>query len=285
MVSTNFTIASGVYLDEQDLAIKLDTFMTESISGWTRAATISGSSIDRDTIYYSDGSSPGLYDRNFVRVRGTTNELQFSVAADYSVSSGWTLSGVATSNDTEIPTGTTSGTYWFIGNPDSVYISVMHAGTSSKHFGGFGTWTTYYSPADDPKPYYVFGHQVAGNTFQNSRCLSYGVGSWGNSVLRSPSSFAGTSQTYFASHNTALNNAASQIRSGQAYIFEPVFYCNTTVAVSEVRGEMTGLHIIGGTPYSHGGVINITGIGTTSGKYFIHKFDNSTCWAIGKIAP
>lgn len=285
MVYSTFVMTSGVYTDEQDLASKLDTFMITTISGWNQIEIITNTATDRDTAYYGIGSTPGEYDRSYVRVRGTGDELRFSVASNYNASTN-TFSDLVTSADTELPAGTTSGNYWFIGNADSVYVTIMHPGPGfSKHFGGFGTWLTYYDKEYDPKPHYAFGHQTSSETFESDRCKSYSPGSWGKSAEKSPSTSSGTSQIYLAEHSADIEEASPQVRTNQPYLFEAVFYHATNLDTSEVRGEMPGLYMIGGQPYTHGNVVTISGIGTISGKYFIHKQSNSACWAIGKIFP
>ncbi len=285
MVYSTFVIASGIYTSEQNLASQLDSFLQTTTSGWHRVEVITNTGTDYDVAFYGDGSYPQEYDRSYIRIRGTGDELRFSVAAGYNETSNVFIDEI-TSNDTELPTGTTSGTYYFVGNSDAVFVSISGSSLGTKHFGGFGRWKTYYSYQDDPKPFYVFGHQTAANTFTSSRLLSYGVGSFGKSYETSypKATVSGSSKTYNSAHSTDLNNAAPNPRTNQPYMFEPVFYCSTAGS-REVRGEVPGLYIIGGSPYNHGSVITVSGTGSIGGKYLIHKFSNATAWAIGKIYP
>lgn len=284
MTERNFTIASGVYLNEQDLASRLSTYLTTTISGWSLLKSITNTATDRNLAFYGTGSDED-YDGAYVSIRGTGDELRFGIGSNFNSITNNYSDATYSADVQDILTGTTSGTYWFIGNKDAVHVSLMLPGPGfAKYHGGFGFWNSYYSPDYDPKPHYSFGQFVAGRTFTGDRCISYSPGSWGLSVNRvANNTLSGTSQIYNAARNGDLNNATPQKRTGQPYLFEPVFYSDVSFNTTEVRGEMPGLYFIGGTPYTHGNVITISGIGDISGKYFIHKFSDTVCWAIGKI--
>lgn len=284
MVSTAFTIASGIFIDEQDLLGHLDTFMTSTIGGWTQVKVITDTAGDKNIAYTGIGSSPGTYDTNHVRLRATSNNLEFHVLSLFDPATDTDSDDVNdASGEGQIPI-TTSGTYWFIGNEDTVHISIEYIGAGTTYHGGFGTWITYYSEEEDPKPYFLFGHSASSATFADTdRCRSYGPFSWGSSGESAGTTYSGTSRNYRSEHNTQLNVAAPQPRTGEPYLFEPIFYHSSNFEFAEVRGEIPGLFIVGGSSYGHGNIITVSGIGSINGDYYIHKYDDNTCWAIGKI--
>jgi hypothetical protein len=285
-VQETFTVASGTYVDEQALLGSIDAFMASGIAGWTQLKVITDTASDKDIVYYSDGD--GTRDRNIVRLRATSNNLEFHT---YSVFNTGTDTGLDDlyNSETAIPTSTSSGIYWLFGNKDSVYVSVEHDATSNKHLGGFGTWISYYDPADDPKPFFVFGQSSSTKLFNDSteRCRSYGPGSFGSTYYpyTAGTSLSGTIRNYMSEHSENVKYGVTQARTNQPYIFEPVFFTIETSPYIEARGEMPGLNLIGSAPYSNGNIITISGINAMNGFYFIQDHDDSSevCWALGRL--
>lgn len=282
MIDVNFTLVSGTYVDEQDLLGELDYFLTMTIHGWTKVKTITDTPTDRNIAYYTDGSITGIYDRMWVRARAVSNQLQFTVMSEFVSSTDTDIDPFGgTQSSTELPVGTTSGTYWFMANKDAVHIVVDRDDGATRH-GGFGHFVTYYNRFEDPKPFYVFGQTAASQTFVSAtRLRAYAPHSWGTSfdVLGS-----GTALGYLARHTSLLANGTPNPRSGEPKIIEPVFYTDSTFMFNEVRGEVPGLFMGGGTGYDHGNLVSIFNTpGTVSGTYFCHKHTDSLTWFVGPV--
>lgn len=283
MVATIFTLVSGTFSSEQDLLSELDFFITQTVGGWVQDKVLTDISTDKNIAYYTDGSIPGFYDRCWVRIRATDDEIQFNGLSGFD-------SGTDTDYDqfggeggnTGLPVGTTSGIYWFAANEDVVHIVIDRASDSTTYHGGFGYFDTYYSRQEDPKPFYVFGQTATEQTFENAiRLEGFGPQSWGTtfSVVSS-----GTGRGYEAAHPALLANGTPNPRSGEPKLIEPVFFTDTTSTYYEVRGEVPGLYMCGGLGYTHGSFATITGtLGTFAGKYFVHKHTDIVAWAIGPV--
>lgn len=283
-VATSFTIASGTYTDEQDLLASLDTFITSSISGWTQIKVITDIASDKHIAYYSTGDNSR--DRNEVSVRATGDYLEFHCYSwfDTDTDTGYDdLYGT----ETRIPASTSSGTYWFFGNKDSVYVSVEHSGTSNPHLGGFGQFISYYTPQEDPKPFFVFGQVASSTLFDNA---SERVRSWhpeafgaGYNPLSPLTSFSGVAINCRSSHYDEIQYGVSQVRTGEPYFFEPIF---TGVETGiDMKGEIPGLKLIGISPYTHGSIITVSGINLINGDYFIQGHTNASPvgWCLGRV--
>lgn len=283
MVSTDFTLVSGTYGSEQDLLLELSYFMTQLIDGWTEIKIVDDAYATNVNIaFFSDGSQVGIYDRFYVRAQGISDSLRFNVLSGFDASTDTDHDAIGgTGNETELLTGTSSGTYWFIGNADAIHVVVDSVGDGTLH-GGFGHWLTYYSRPEDPKPFYVFGQTAQSQTFAGAlRLESYGPRSWGNSMSATDS---GSGAAYEAPHPVEIANGSPNPRSGQPKLIEPVFYTDVTFPSYEIRGEVPGLYMCGGEPYNHGNVVTVTGTpGTTTGDYYIHKHTNDLTWAVGPI--
>lgn len=282
-IATTFTLTSGVYADEQALLAALDGFLVDDIGRWVRLKVVTDSPTDKNIAYYADGTHPALYERFYLRMRATSDNLRvygmsyFDTATntDYDAFGG-------TSNETELPTGTSSGTYWFLGNYDNVHVVIRDVAGNTYH-GGFGCWRTYYNRLEDPKPFYVFGQTASGQTFQSAdRLESYGPQSWGTSFSVAVS---GTARAYRAQHPTEVAYGTPNPRSGYPRLMEPVFYTAAVFPSSEVRGEVPGLYLCGGSPYTHGNLVTISGgEQNPRGVYFIHKHADDIAWALGPVA-
>ena len=277
-----FTLSSGVYTDEQDLVSKLDTFMTTTLS-WNKLKDITDTVSDKNVAFYNDGD--GEYNRNFVSVRGTSNYVEFHSYSLFNEDTDVGSDDLYNTN-TRIPTSTSSGVYWFLGNRDCIHVSVEHIPSADSYMGGFGYWRTYASSEEDPKPVYVYGQTSTSQLFSDSseRVRSYAPKSWGTSVDKN-NTLSGTVGNYASNHNTAIVNAASQSRTGQPYIFESVFFTYDNVPYFESRGEIPGIHLIGDSSYTNGQIITISGINLINGNYFIQKHSsaNNVHWAIGRV--
>jgi len=281
MVDTNFTLVSGTYADEQDLLGELDFFLTQTIQGWTQVKVVTDTASDKNIAYYSDGSEPGFYDRFWLRIRATSNELRFNGASLFNPDTD-TDSDVfgGGDNETELPTGTSGGEYWFMANKDAVHIVVDRLDSSSRH-GGFGLWDSYFDELEDPKPFYVFGQTAQSQKFTSFRLISYGPHSWGTSYSTLGS---GVERAYEAPHPADIALGTPNPRSGEPKIVEPVFYADGTFRYYEVRGEVPGLYMCGGTGFDFSDLVTIEStLGTTSGTYFWYKHTDDVCWAIGPV--
>lgn len=282
MVDTSFTLVSGTYADEQALLTELDFFLTQTIQGWTQVKVVADTASDKNIAYYTDGSNPGFYDRMWMRIRATGDELRFN---------GMSLFDPVTDTDSDffggssqaymIKTGTSSGTYWFMANKDAVHVVVDHLDNNYRH-GGFGHWNSYYNRFEDPKPFYLFGQTAQSQTFQSAfRLGSYGPHSWGTSYDTVGS---GNGRAYEAAHPSDVAYGTPNPWTGEPKLLEPVFYCDGTFKYYEVRGEIPGLYMCGGAGYDFGNLVTISGTpGTVPGTYFWYKHTDDTCWAIGPV--
>lgn len=281
---TVFTISSGTYTDEQDLLNSLDSFITGTINGWTQLKVVTDVASDKHIVYYSDGD--GTRDRNTVSIRATSDFLEFHGYSWFNTDTDTGYDDLY-NTETRIPTSTSSGTYWFFGNRDSVYVSVEHSGTLNPHLGGFGQWVAYHSPEDDPKPFFVFGQQSSSTLFNSTseRVRSWGAKSFGTGYNSLEPSLSGVVSNYRSSHTDAIKYGTSQVRTGQPYIFEPVFTSIESPTYYDMRGEIPGLKLIGIDPYTNGNVITISGINLINGQYFIQTHTNASTvgWCIGKV--
>jgi hypothetical protein len=278
-VNKNFTLTSGTATSEQDLLSRLETFIVTSLGEWVLVATPVNTGTDLRKIFYSDGSGPRFY----IHLRATADSLRWAAMTDYRVSGDVQYNSVGSVTDTSlnslIDTGSSSMTYWFMGNED--FIHVVVSGVSEELHGGFGLWDSYYDPVFDPYPFLVFGQTDESHTFATTdRLRSYGVGAW---VTPVNTTLSGTSVAYRAAHNTRLASASPNSRSNSPKFFEPVFYNNATANREEVRGEVPGLYLVGGVPYSLGNVVTVTGTAGQEGDYFIFKLTDNNTWAVGPI--
>ena len=283
MAFSQFTIASGIYDDEQDLLSWIDFFIVNELKGWKRIKTITNTPTDVNRAYYGDGEAVGAYDRMYLRLQATSNVLRMYVMSDFIEASNtdvFPFGGL--SNETELPTGTSSGIFWFIGNKDAVHIVLDHLPTGQTYHAGFGLWESYYTIPEDPKPFYVFGQTAQSQTFESAaRLESYGPGSWGTSLDENTK---GTARTYFAAHPTQIQRGSPNPRCGEPKLIEPVFYTSSVFGSHEVRGEVPGLYMCGGSPFDHGNIISLSGtLDVDVGEYFIHKHTDAISWAIGPI--
>jgi hypothetical protein len=283
-VVTSFTIASGTYTDEQDLLASLDTFITGTISGWSQVKVITDTASDKHIAYSAVGD--GSRDRNDVSVRATGDYLEFHCYSWFDVDTD-TGHDDLYGTETRIPTSTTSGTYWFLGNRDAIYVSVEHSATSDPHLGGFGQFISYYSAEEDPKPYYVFGQVAASTLFNNA---SERVRSWhpsafgaGYNPLSPLPTYSGAAMNCRSAHYDEIQYGVSQSRTDQPYFFEPIF---TGVETGiDMKGEIPGLKLIGLSPYSHGNIITVLGINLINGDYFVQSHTNASPvgWCVGRV--
>lgn len=276
-VQETFVITSGIYTNEQQLLGSVDTFILGELEGWEKVDTRTDTSTDKDLVYYNDGD--GTYDRNWIRLQATSNQLRFYMYSNYDPSTGIGSDQVFHSTFNQMPTGTGSGDYWLIGNRDAVYISISH---STRHMGGFGTWKTYYTPDWDPKPFYIFGDPYSTTFLADPRCRSYGAYSWGKGYV---STWSGTSRDHWASHTPEIRYSGFQARSGQPHLFASAHFHDGNFQLAEVRGEMPGNYLGPAATYSHGSLVTISGIGNISGTYFFHQSQPTynVCYYIGKI--
>lgn len=286
-VDTDFTIASGIYLDEQDLLADLDTFMTGTLSGWTQLKIITDTASDKNIAYYNDGltGEDDGYDRSWTSLRATSNNLEFHHYSLFNTTTDTGSDDLYDASHTYIPTNT-SGIYYFIGSRDAVHVCIEHLDTGDRHHGGFGAWISYHDAEWDPKPYYVFGQAATNRDFadgSNERVRTYGAHSWGKGFKTVES---GSSRGYISRHQNDIQNAGSQVRSGEPYLFEPVFWYEDSYGLDEVRGEIPGMYLTGGAPFSHAQLVTVSGIGTISGDYFCYKLTDAAnvVFFIGSIA-
>lgn len=283
-VVETLTVVSGTASDEQDFINSLDIFLTTTISGWNLEDTITDIPSDNDRVYSLDTAQ---YDRTWVRVRGNGDYVSFYAYSLWDPSSSTGADEINDSTETRIYAGTGSLDYWIMGNQDVVHI-ITGPNDGNYYHGGFGLWDTLYGPEEDPKPVFVFGQNSTSDTFSDTnRVFSYTPGSWGSSYERQKhlpgTTFSGSSGAYRASHVSEVQYAVSQSRTGEPYIFEPVFRHNGVFAFDEVRGEIPGLFMIGSSPYTEGAVTTISGF--ISGDFLIHKHSGAVSWAIGKVSP
>lgn len=244
MVDTNFTLVSGTYSTEVDLFSELDFFMVNTIGGWTRVKDITSGST-HSIVYYTDGSVSGtVTDRFWLKVERTVNFLTFYGMSNFNTTTDAAsdqFGGTGTAIDfTYSGSASLSGTYWFAGNQDAMHVLVElsdlvglgHLGARAQRYGGFGTFISYYTPQQDPKPFYVFGDNTSFST--SNRLFAYSPHSWGVSQIPT---YSGGSLYYSADHPVQINYGNPNPRSGQAKLVEPVFYTNTTFGKTEVRGR------------------------------------------------
>jgi hypothetical protein len=279
MIDTNFTLVSGTFADEQQLLSELDFFMVNTIGGWTRVKTVADTPTDKNITYYTDGSTSGtVYDRFWIRLRATAGNLRFNGLSNFDVTTDTDYDQFGgTTSSTELLVSA-SGYYWLAANQDAVHVLVDVGGFY--YHGGFGQFISYHSPDYDPKPGYLFGQVTSLEPFSNgTRLAAYGPHSWG--AHYSPT-FSGTSRIYEASHPTSIAYGTPNARTGEPKLIEPVFFTDASSGAYEVRGEVPGLYMCGGTGLSPGGVVNITkDPATVSGTYLIHKSSDTYAWAIG----
>jgi hypothetical protein len=283
MVDTAFTLVSGTYTDEQHLLFELDFFIVETIGGWNRVKVVTDTATDKNIAYYTDGSLPGEFDRFWMRIRATADELRFNAMSLFDPSSDTDSDAFGGgAGHTEMTLTTSSGTYWFAANEDAVHVLVERASDGLSLHGGFGYFVSYYSAAQDPKPFYAFGQTALNITFSShDRLYAYGPHSWG--LAYSPT-YSGTARSYFATQPSQIQYGTPNPRSGQPKLVEPVFYSDATFGAEEVRGEVPGLYMCGGTGLLTGNLITIDRMPpTVSGSYLIHRHTDATSWAIGPV--
>lgn len=274
-MAQTLTIVSGTATDEQNLVDEIDLFLVGTI-GWTKEDTITDTASDKDIVLSSVGESES-YDKLYIRVRGTTSHVRFYAYSDWDSSSSTGTDEIFDSTETRIEAGSTLD-YWIAADKDVVHI--ISSVSPDTYHGGFGYWKTYYDYVDDPKPFFVFGQDLASDNFDDEdRLWSYGVGSFGSSYI---TSLSGTQRAYRASHNADVDYANPQSRTGEPRLFEPVFY-HEGVGLSEIRGEVWGLYLIGGSNHSVGDILTISGSLDQNGDYLIMRYDNSQAWAIGPV--
>lgn len=281
MVDSRLLLVSGTYNDEQHLLYQLGFFITGAVKGWRHSKTITDTASDLDVVYYTDGSAPGSYDRLWVRLRANADNIVASSLSwfDPATNTGYDYIGNAV-DSTELPTGTSSGIYWFAANKDVVHIVVDHLDGNIRH-GGFGLLNSYYTRQEDPKPFFVFGQTAQGQKFSETRLHSYRPHSWGNSY---GVSFSGIAASYKAEHPTQISFGSCNPRSQEPKLIEPVFYTDSVYGFYEVRGEVPGLYMCGGEGFNTGQLVTITGTLTTaSGIYLWNKHDDVISWAIGPV--
>ncbi len=282
MVDTNFTLVSGTYTTEQHLLSELDFFMVNTIGGWSREKVVTDTATDKNIAYYNDGTISGtdVYDRLWVRIRATGDELRFNGMSYFNPTTDADSDTIGVDNLTELSV-ISSGTYWFAANTDAVHVLVERASDGLPLHGGFGYLNTYLTPEEDPKPVYVFGQYALNMTFASDlRLYAYGPHSWGSSYNTTQS---GIERGYAATHPTQIKYGTPNPRSGYPKLVEPVFL-TTTFGVSEVRGEVPGVYMCGGAGLTPGGLIEINNMyPTVSGMYLIHKHSDDIAWAIGPV--
>ena len=281
MVDTNFTLVSGTYADEQALLGELDLFIVNTIGSWTREKVITDVATDKNIVYYTDGSETGVYDRLWVRIQATGDDLRFNTMSRFDSGTDTdydAFGGSEASFDIEV--SSTSGIYWFAANEDSVHV-LVNTGTETRH-GGFGHLLTCHTPTIDPKPFYVFGQTTASQLFSDAdRTAMYGPHSWGTSYN---ATLSGTYRYYEANHPPEIAHGTPNPRSGEPKLVEPLFFTDSVFGSYEVRGEMPGLFMCGGVGITTGSIININVDPTTvSGSYLVHKYSDTYAWAIGPV--
>ena len=149
-----FILASGTYTSEQDVLASLDTFITSNFANWIKYKTVTDTASDKNIVYYSKGKKG--YDDRWVSFRATSDNLQFHSYSYFNSATDIGSDDLYTV-DTAVPCGATTGTYWFLGSAECIYVSVQHNGASEGYTGGIGAWATYYGPGMDPKPFFTFG--------------------------------------------------------------------------------------------------------------------------------
>lgn len=282
MRNHHFTIVSGTYTDEQDLVHQLNAFMTTTISGWQLLDTLADDASDVHYVYRNQGSRKG-YDLGYFRVQGVADNVIYSSLSFYNTTTSGS-SDTLSSSETEV-LASVPGSYYFIGNNDAVYVSHTLTG-SGTYLSGLGFWESYYTPAYDPKSYYIFGQSAENLDFTSERVFSYQSASFGISAnIDNFATFSGVGNYYTAEQITM---SGVQSRTGQFYLLEPVFGYESTATTEnemEIRGEMPGLYQAGvaHSSYTHGSIILVSGIGDIKGNYFIHKTSPDHYWLLGKI--
>jgi len=285
MIDTEFTLVSGTYTTEQDLLSQLDFFMVNTVGGWTRVKTVADTATDKNIAYYTDGTTSGtVYDRFWIRIRATGDELRFNGMSYFDSTTDTDFDQFGGNEDAHLlPLTAVSGTYWFAANKDAVHVLVERSSDLLPLHGGFGHFITYYDAADDPKPFYVFGQTAINQTFTDAtyRLEGFGPHSWGSFY---DATYSGTERKYQAAHPTNIQYGTPNPRSGYPKLIEPVFYTEQTFGAHEARGEVPGLYMCGGLGLTPGGVIEVKNMPpTVSGSYLIHKHSDSYTWAIGPV--
>jgi hypothetical protein len=282
MIDKNFTLVSGTYADEQGLLSELDFFMVNTVGGWVREKVVTDIATDKNIAYYNDGTISGtdVYDRFWLRIRATEDELRFTGLSYFNSATDADSDNVHADNLTELSV-VSSGIYWFAANTDAVHVLIERADGLPLH-GGFGYFNTYFTPEEDPKPFYVFGQYALNMTFASDlRLYAYGPHSWGSSYSTTQS---GIERGYGASHPTQVTYGTPNPRSGYPKLIEPVFVTEDIFGTNEARGEVPGLYMCGGTGLTPGALIEIKYMApTTSGMYLIHKHSDANAWAIGPV--
>lgn len=282
MVDTNFTLVSGTYVDEQELLSELDFFMINTIGGWERVKVVADISTDKNIAYYTDGSEPGTYDRFWLRIRATADNLRFNGLSNFDATTDTDSDQFGgTSGNTELEGLTGSGIYWFAANKDAVHIVVERASDNVSLHGGFGHFLTCYTPVEDPKPFYVFGQPTSSYDFSNTRLKAYQARSWGTSYQ---TTYSGLSVFFTADHPAEVSYGTPNPRQGSPKLIEPVFVNYSDATALEVRGQVPGLYMCGGLGLSPGGLVSIKNMPPTiSGSYLIHKASDTVAWALGPV--
>jgi hypothetical protein len=282
MVDTNFTLVSGTYTDVQHLLTELDFFLVNTVGGWVQEKVITDTGTDKNIAYYTDGSTSGtVYDRLWMRARAYNGYLQFNGLSYFDATTDTDYDQFGGQTDSFFIRTSATGTYWFAANKDAVHVVVDRSDGSPNH-AGCGHFISYHQPHEDPKPVYIFGQVETHHTFASHvRLAAFGPHSWGTSYT---TTLSGTSRWYEASHPTAIQYGTPNPRTGYPKLVEPVFFVDDTFGAYEVRGEVPGLYMCGGEGLTHGSLVEIKNMPpTVSGTYLIHKYLDSTSWAIGPV--
>lgn len=287
-LNTHFTLSSGTFSDEQNLISNIHTFLTTTLSGWERIDIVSNTGTDRNFVYTCSGSRPQDHDPGYVGFRGSANTFYVNPYGHYDRVTGV---GYNNANDGALsnpgPVSTSTGRWWFIGNNDAFFLVTAPDAVPNTFFlSGAGFWKSYYDYEYDPRPWWGMSQSSATGTFESEgdRVRSFAPRSFGRSAFFPSSSLSGIGADYTCNQMTLGNTVQS--RNGQPYPFAPIFYLSPGVNyhLAEVRGEIPGLYQVGlPTSYFVGNVITISGMGDTSGDYFVHRTANTDIWLLGKI--
>lgn len=279
MTVTSFTLVSGTYSSAADLAEQLEFFMVNTIGGWERVKLLEDTGSAYTTVCATEGLVPNFYDKLNVKIEGSSTNILFTAMSDFNSDSETEYDSFGGNISNGGLSVGASGDYWIAANIESVHL-VVDPGLVNFH-GGFGHWVTYYNRLEDPKPFFTFGQASIDDTFQGSRVLSYAPKSWGKSMSTTNS---GSALVYEALHPTILNKGTPNARSGSPKLIEPVFFTDSTYGQQEVRGEMPGVYLCGGSIFDAGNIVTITGtLGLAQGDYYIHKHNDNHTWAIGPV--
>jgi len=259
--------ANGSASDEQDLVGDLHTFLTSTIGEWTRVGIITDTATDKDYVYKSQGTNPGMYRDLYIRIRGYGNYI-YLYGYSYWESVGVNDGELHHSTYSKVSVGAAAIPYWFFGDEDHFWIVAKNDVTY--YSGHAGYLDTYYTPTDDDLPMVIIGHSSASYGLSSNRMYSYSPVVSGTNVAYTTSTSLQSQFLIYADPND---------RDGaQGHV--PYVIYTTAAGQTEVRGELKGVLYFSGNTLVSEDWVTISG---TSSKFFIRRYSATVCEGFGPV--